>query len=126
MTQGRPEEVTISVRVGRWKVVFLVTVAIAFAGCMTQSLPFRSGSHLCRLIQTDEWIGLSNGLVRVGTPGLKVGPAETPLPRTAEATQIRLPARLQVTVPPGTPPGNYYLKVSGDCLPLKRWLIVKE
>ncbi|MDP6504318.1 MAG: hypothetical protein QF886_11920, partial [Planctomycetota bacterium] len=65
MTRGRSTEVTKGVRVVRWKVFFLVTAAIAFAGCMTQSLPSRLGSNLCRLIQTDEWIGLSNGLVEL-------------------------------------------------------------
>jgi hypothetical protein len=83
-------------------------------------------SSLIQVSAFAPWSSERSGPVRVETPGLQVGPAETPLPRSAKTTQIPLPARLRVTVPPGTRPGNYYLKVNGDCLPLKRWLIVKE
>jgi hypothetical protein len=51
--------------------------------------------------------------VRIDVPGLEASPSQATLPVTAaiEATKA-------------TVPGHYVLRVTGDCLPLKRWLEV--
>lgn len=68
---------------------------------------------LCRAFTP--WSSKRNQLIEIKIPGLNVEP-----------TSFRLPAHVRVTVPPDAQPGNYYLKVSGDCLPLKRWLKVER
>jgi hypothetical protein len=53
--------------------------------------------------------------VRVVAPGLEVTPAE-----------LTLPGVVTLKAPLETWPGMYALKVSGESLPLKRWVRVKE
>ncbi len=53
--------------------------------------------------------------VNVEVPGLTI---ESP-------TEIVLPADVLVLAPEGTMAGNYYVRVTGQCLPLKRWFEVK-
>jgi len=43
-----------------------------------------------------------------------------------EPTEVQLPAGIGVNVRTDTLQGMYRLKVTGDCLPLKRWIQVKE
>ena len=56
-----------------------------------------------------------SAVVKVQTPGLEVEPGE-----------LTLPGTIKVTAPADTVPGNYYLKVTGNCLPFKRWMEVKK
>jgi hypothetical protein len=51
--------------------------------------------------------------VRIDVPGIEASPRQADLPATAA---------IQTTK--GTVPGHYVLRVTGDCLPLKRWLEV--
>ncbi len=53
--------------------------------------------------------------VTVTAPGLEVD----------GSGEVTLPASVQIKVPEGTEPGKYFISVSGDCLPLKRWVEVK-
>jgi hypothetical protein len=52
--------------------------------------------------------------VTVSVPGLTVSPA-----------RLAVPGRFRLKVPPDAEPGWYPLKLSGDCLPVKRWIEVK-
>ena len=51
--------------------------------------------------------------VTVSVPGLN-----------ASQQTLTLPGKLELTVPEETEPGNYYIKVDGNCLGLKRWFKV--
>jgi hypothetical protein len=42
----------------------------------------------------------------------------------ATPMQLTVPGRIQVRAPVGTEPGWRFLRITGDCLPLKRWLHV--
>jgi hypothetical protein len=42
----------------------------------------------------------------------------------ASPRQATLPATTVIHATKGTVPGHYALRVTGDCLPLKRWLDV--
>ena len=42
----------------------------------------------------------------------------------AASSQLTLPATAAIQTTKGTVPGHYVLRVTGDCLPLKRWLEV--
>ena len=53
--------------------------------------------------------------VTISAPGLEV----------AGSGKVTLPARVQVKVPEVAEPGYYSILVSGDCLPLKRWVKVR-
>jgi len=53
--------------------------------------------------------------VTVTAPGLEVD----------GAGEVTLPASVPLKVPEGTEPGKYFVSVSGDCLPLKRWVEVQ-
>ena len=51
--------------------------------------------------------------VRIDVPGME-----------AASSQLTLPATAAIQTTKGTVPGHYVLRVTGDCLPLKRWLEV--
>jgi len=53
--------------------------------------------------------------VKVEAPGVEVRPAE-----------LTVPGVMTLNTPLGTWPRMYALKVSGESLPLKRWVRVKE
>jgi hypothetical protein len=61
------------------------------------------------------WRNRSQVRVEVEAPGLEVTPAE-----------LTLPGVVTLKAPLETWPGMYALKVSGESLPLKRWVRVKE
>ena len=44
----------------------------------------------------------------------------------AHGGRLTVPGALQVTAPPDAIPGSYPLTITGDCLPLKRWIRVRE
>ena len=53
--------------------------------------------------------------VKVEAPGLSI----------VSPTEIGLPGDVWVSAPEGTVAGNYYVRVTGECLPLKRWIDIK-
>jgi hypothetical protein len=67
-----------------------------------------------RLRSFGPWAGKSQVNVKIEIPSLTVTPSE-----------VVLPAAVEVMAPKNTLPGKYPLKVSGNCLPLKRWVTVQ-
>ena len=62
------------------------------------------------------WRGeTSEPRVTAAAPGLEI--------ETSGA--LRLPARGRPQPHAGAEPGNYFLSVTGECLPLKRWVAVR-
>jgi hypothetical protein len=59
------------------------------------------------------WGELDNPMVNIEMPGLEL-----------EQTDITLPGKVKVKAPDDIYPGLYYIRVTGNCLPLRRWINV--
>ena len=59
------------------------------------------------------WGERINPEVDIKVPGLQI-----------ETGHLTLPGEFTITVADNTMPGMYYIKITGDCLPLKRWIEV--
>jgi hypothetical protein len=51
---------------------------------------------------------------------------EMPGMQMISSKEIGLPGEVWFCTPSDADPGNYYMKVSGDCLPLKRWMKLEK
>ena len=78
------------------------------------SLPAGAGADV-ELTAFAPWSGgESQPQVTVAVPGLEV----------SAARPVGLPVHVGLRAPAAAEPGNYLLSVTGECLPLKRWLQV--
>jgi hypothetical protein len=61
------------------------------------------------------WGEIKNSIVSIEMPGWEL-----------EQTRLTLPGTIKAKAPDDIYPGNYYLRVTGNCLPLRRWINVNE